>query len=81
MEILFVLGAHGSLRFSELERGLHISSKVLAERLKDLIEAGHIERRIEATTPVTISYRLTKTGRATAALATPLFAHLNLLQA
>ena len=81
MELLFVLGAHEQARFSELEHGLGISSKVLAARLKDLIDAGHIERQVQASTPVTITYRLTKTGRATAALAAPLFTHLNLLQA
>ncbi|MGB1586828.1 MAG: winged helix-turn-helix transcriptional regulator [Thermoplasmatota archaeon] len=80
MEILFVLGAHKTCRFGDIERGLGISSKVLASRLKDLIEAGHITRRIEPTTPVTIEYELTKVGRATAALASPLFAHLNLIQ-
>ena len=80
MELLFVIGAHGEARFSELEAGLGISSKVLAARLKDLVDAGHVERRVEADTPVRITYTLSKTGRATAALATPLFTHLNLLQ-
>lgn len=79
MELLFVLGAHGQARFGELESGLGISSKVLAARLKDLIESGQVEREVTATTPVTITYRLTKSGRATAALASPLFTHLNLM--
>lgn len=81
MELLFVVGAHGQARFSELEQGLGISSKVLAARLRDLVADGHVARHVTDTTPVTITYSLTKTGRATAALAAPLFTHLNLLQA
>ncbi len=79
MELLFLIGARGDARFGELERGLGISSKVLASRLKDLVAQGLVVRTVHDETPVLVTYSLSKTGRATAALATPLFTHLNML--
>lgn len=79
MELMFLIGASQKARFGELESGLGISSKVLTTRLKELVAAGQVERIVVDATPVQVHYRLTKTGRATAALATPLFTHLNLV--
>lgn len=79
MELLFVAGVLGEVRFSQLEGILGASSRTLSNKLRALVKAGLLERRVEAGPPVKVSYRLTKTGRATAAVSSPLFAHLNLV--
>jgi DNA-binding HxlR family transcriptional regulator len=79
METLFVTGVLGEVRFSELEDILGASSRTLTNKLRALTSAGLLERRVAGGPPTRISYRLTKQGRATAAAASPLFAHLNLM--
>ena len=78
MEILFVTGVQGEVRFGQLEELLGASSRTLSNKLRTLVKAGLLERRVEPGPPVRITYRLTKSGRATVALSSPLFAHLNL---
>ena len=51
-------------RFSEIEASLPISGRVLSERLKDLEQAGIIQRDVYPETPVRIEYSLTDKGRA-----------------
>lgn len=78
MEILFVLAVAKETRFGELQGLLGgVSSRTLSDKLQRLREEGLVERQVHDEQPVRIEYRLTKEGRATAALATPLFAHLN----
>lgn len=78
MEILFVLAITRESRFGELQRLLgRISSRTLSDKLQKLREEGLVAREVHDEQPVRIEYRLTKEGRVTAALATPLFAHLN----
>ena len=78
MEILFVLAVSREARFGELQQKLGgISSRTLSDKLQNLREEGLVEREVFDEQPVRIEYRLTKEGRMTAALATPLFAHLN----
>ncbi|MEA3202980.1 MAG: hypothetical protein QOI63_646, partial [Thermoplasmata archaeon] len=77
MEVLYAIAAAGTARFTGLQELLGLSSRTLATRLKELQAAGLLERRVVDDTPVRTEYRLTKHGRATAALAAPLFAHLN----
>ena len=79
MELLFVAGVLGEVRFSQLEEILGASSRTLSNKLRSLTKAGLLERRVESGPPVRISYRLTKTGRTTVAISSPLFAHLNLV--
>lgn len=79
MEILFVAGVLGEVRFSQLEDVLGASSRTLSNKLRTLVKAGLLDRRVEPGPPVRIAYRLTKTGRATVAVSSPLFAHLNLV--
>lgn len=79
MEILFVVGFRGEARFVELQGPLGISSRTLTNKLRLLTDAGLLERRVEAGPPTRVSYRLTKQGRATVAVSSPLFAHLNLV--
>lgn len=55
----------GKKRYSELQRSVGgISPRVLAERLKQLEEAGLVEKRVFATVPPTTEYELTALGRA-----------------
>jgi DNA-binding HxlR family transcriptional regulator len=78
MEILFVTGVVGEVRFGQLEELLGASSRTLSNKLRSLVKAGLLARKVEPGPPVRITYSLTKSGRATVALSSPLFAHLNL---
>lgn len=78
MEIVFVLAVSRQARFGELQRMLGgISSRTLSDKLQTLRDEGLVDREVFDEQPVRIEYRLTKEGLMTAALATPLFAHLN----
>ncbi|MEW1801372.1 winged helix-turn-helix transcriptional regulator [Streptomyces virginiae] len=55
--------ARGLHRFDELQRELGVSRKVLAERLKLLVEAGVLSREPYQERPVRHEYRLTPRGR------------------
>lgn len=78
MEILFVLAVARHARFGQLQHLLGgISSRTLSDKLQTLREEGFIDRVVHDEQPVRIEYSLTKEGRMAAALATPLFAHLN----
>lgn len=79
MELLFVAGVLGEVRFGQLEGILGASSRTLSNKLRTLVKAGLLERRVEPGPPVRITYRLTKTGRTAVAISSPLFAHLNLV--
>jgi DNA-binding HxlR family transcriptional regulator len=52
----------GINRFDDLHRDLGISRKVLAERLKHLIDAGMLERRAYSERPPRYEYVLTEMG-------------------
>ncbi len=52
----------GIKRFDDIQRDLGISRKVLAERLRHLVEAGMLERRAYAERPVRHEYVLTRKG-------------------
>jgi len=55
----------GPLRFSELERSIPgISARALTLRLRELEHAGIVEREVEPTSPVRVTYELTDKGRA-----------------
>ena len=78
MEILFVLAVARRARFGQLQTLLGgISSRTLSDKLQTLRDEGLVEREVFDEQPVRIEYSLTQEGRRTAALATPLFAHLN----
>lgn len=63
LEILFQLRGE-PLRYGELRRALDgVSSKVLAARLKELVEKGVLEREVLPTNPPTVEYALTEMGR------------------
>jgi DNA-binding HxlR family transcriptional regulator len=52
----------GINRFDDLQRDLGISRKVLAERLKHLVEEGMLERRLYSSRPGRYEYVLTPKG-------------------
>ena len=78
LEIIYAIAVMGTSRFSDLLSLLGLSSRTLSDKLKALKDGGFIERQVFDESPVRIEYRLTKRGKATAALASPLFARLNL---
>lgn len=77
MEILYLAGLLGTVRFSALEQRLGISSRTLSNRLGALTTAGHLERVVHDEVPVRVEYSLTQRGRAVARLSAPLFCALS----
>lgn len=56
--------AFGKKRFKEMERSIPgINPRMLSKELKDLEANGVVVRRVYDTTPVTIEYELTASGR------------------
>ncbi|WP_432890541.1 winged helix-turn-helix transcriptional regulator [Kribbella sp. CA-245084] len=56
--------ARGLERFDQLAESLHISRKVLTERLNGLLESGIVSRSAYQERPTRYAYRLTERGRA-----------------
>ncbi|WP_350277657.1 winged helix-turn-helix transcriptional regulator [Kribbella sp. HUAS MG21] len=56
--------ARGLSRFDELAGSLHISRKVLTERLNGLLDSGIVERSAYQNRPTRYAYQLTPRGRA-----------------
>jgi DNA-binding HxlR family transcriptional regulator len=70
---ILMAGARGARRFSEYRALVAgISDRMLAARLKELEQEGLIERLVQPTTPVSISYTLTTSGRQLISLLHPL---------
>ena len=62
--IICVLSANERLRYSEIRREMYnITDAVLAATLKDLIEAGIIDRKSYDEIPPRVEYSLTEKGR------------------
>ena len=60
--ILYAL-TDGPLRFAELKgRVPGMSDRLLSARLKELEEAGLVERTVQEATPVRVTYELTRKG-------------------
>jgi DNA-binding HxlR family transcriptional regulator len=54
----------GKKRFKELERGIpNITARMLSKELKDLEASGLIRRTVYDTTPVSVEYDLTRSGK------------------
>lgn len=61
--IIWHLGA-GPRRFSELKHDLAgVSAKMLAQRLRQLVELGILSRAEQPTSPPTVEYALTPLGQ------------------
>ena len=70
---ILLAGVRGARRFSEYRALVDgISDRLLASRLKELEYEGLIERVVRPTTPVSISYTLTPSGRQLISLLQPL---------
>ncbi|MFI5778103.1 winged helix-turn-helix transcriptional regulator [Nocardia sp. NPDC051570] len=54
---------YGIRRFDEFQQELGIARKTLSERLRRLVEADLLEKRIYETTPIRYEYLLTDSGR------------------
>jgi DNA-binding HxlR family transcriptional regulator len=53
----------GPLRFGELGKAVPgLSDRLLSQRLRELEEAGVVQREVEAGSPVRVSYSLTEKG-------------------
>ena len=60
--ILLVL-MEGPQRFAELRRAVPgLSDRLLSQRLRELEEAGLVDRRVEPGQPVRVTYELTSMG-------------------
>lgn len=61
--IVFAL-TDGAKRYAELGKAIPgLSDRLLSQRLRELEEEGLVERRVEAGTPVKVTYSLTVSGR------------------
>jgi DNA-binding HxlR family transcriptional regulator len=59
----------GELRFVELRASIpELSARLLSLRIKELEEAGLVERRVHAVSPIRVSYRLTEKGESLSAV-------------
>jgi len=54
---------NGPQRFSDLQKEIKVSAKMLSERLKELEEEEIIARNVYPETPIRIEYCLTKKGK------------------
>jgi DNA-binding HxlR family transcriptional regulator len=62
--ILWILSTAGPTRFGELKRRVEgISTKMLTERLRMLVEEGLLYRHYEPTVPPQVTYGLTERGQ------------------
>lgn len=63
MEIVCVVGAHGTVRFGEIEAHLPgASTSTLSRRLDELVDAGLVERERYAEIPPRVEYELGDDG-------------------
>ncbi|WP_262250416.1 winged helix-turn-helix transcriptional regulator [Parapedobacter soli] len=64
LTIIHVLVVNDVVRFKELERMIiGITPKMLSMQLKSLEADGLVERKVYATVPPTVEYKLTKVGK------------------
>jgi DNA-binding HxlR family transcriptional regulator len=69
VSVVAVLISFEPVRFNQLREAVPgISPKLLVERLRELEVAGIVERRVTASSPVLVEYRLTEKGHALRAI-------------
>lgn len=62
--IIYHLSLNGTMRFSELRRGLpDITERMLVKQLRELEHDGIVHRQVFTTVPPRVDYSLTDTGR------------------
>jgi DNA-binding HxlR family transcriptional regulator len=52
------------MRFNEIARELNVNPRTLCQRLRELEEAGIVERRVISEVPPNVEYRMTEKGQA-----------------
>jgi len=63
MEIVCIVGVHGTVRFGEIESHLPgASTSTLSTRLEELVDAGLVERERYAEIPPRVEYELSADG-------------------
>jgi DNA-binding HxlR family transcriptional regulator len=73
MAVVYLLGAHGTQRFSDLRRNLGaISQRMLTVTLRNLERDGLVTRRIYAEVPPRVEYTLTPLGGTLRDIVSPL---------
>ena len=81
VEILATLYIAGDRRFNELRKLLRgISSRTLSDKLTKCVETGLVDRVVETTSPVKVTYQLTEHGRDAGRLLGPLVAYMKIHQ-
>jgi len=81
VEILATLYIAGDRRFNELRKLLRgISSRTLSDKLTKCVETGLVDRVVETTSPVKVTYQLTEHGRDAGRLLGPLVAYMKIQQ-
>ena len=81
VEILATLYIAGDRRFNELRKLLRgISSRTLSDKLSSCTESGLVDRVVETTSPVRVTYSLTDHGRDCGRLLGPLVAYMKIKQ-
>lgn len=64
LHILRHVSESGTLRFTEIRRALpDINSRILSQRLEDLVADGLITRKERKTRPLTVEYSITRKGK------------------
>jgi DNA-binding HxlR family transcriptional regulator len=72
LQLLFLL-LQRPARFSELERAVPgLTNRVMADRLRELQDAGLVARQVDPGPPITSNYALTADGEALRPILTPL---------
>lgn len=65
VEIIFLLGIRGPLRFNEIRKSLKtVETKGISRALKGLVGGGIAARTVYPFTPPAVEYRLTEKGEA-----------------
>lgn len=72
MHIIYITGAHGSIRFSDLQTHLTVTDPTISTRLEEQVEAGLLVRTFFDEMPPRVEYSLTP-------MAEELFGHLSAL--
>ncbi|MEM0157560.1 MAG: helix-turn-helix domain-containing protein [Thermoplasmataceae archaeon] len=63
VEIIFLLGIRGALRFNEIRKSLKArDTKGISRALTALVRSGIVTRKVYPFTPPAVEYRLTEAG-------------------
>jgi DNA-binding HxlR family transcriptional regulator len=63
LEIIYGLTVRSPLRFTQVQRELHLQPKTLTARLKDLAKLGLVARKSYNEIPPRVDYELTQKGK------------------